>query len=77
MARKPATPDTTQAEPTQPRPIGEDGRALDAHGLPLGGPARIRALAELGKPDPRDDPAAWGEPAGDPDTTAGDAGQQD
>lgn len=52
-------PDITQAEPTAPRPVDPDGRALDQWGLPLSGPARIRALTELKKPDPQVDPAAW------------------
>lgn len=55
MARKPDTPEPTQAEPTKPRPIDEDGRTLDAHGLPLSGPARLRALD--GRPDPATAPA--------------------
>jgi hypothetical protein len=37
-------PKPTQAEPTQPQPRDEAGRALDRHGLPLSGPARLRAL---------------------------------
>lgn len=61
MAREPKT---TQAEPTAPRPVDADGRALDGWGLPLSGPARARALDEAGKPDPRDDPDAWS-PASD------------
>jgi len=35
---------------TQPRPTDDCGRELDAFGLPLNGPARLRALA--GQPDP-------------------------
>lgn len=70
MARKTSdpepTPEAIQAEPTRPRPVDAAGRTLDAHGLPLSGPARAARLAELGRPDPRDDPAAWGEqPAAD------------
>jgi hypothetical protein len=45
-------PKPTQAEPTQPQPRDEAGRALDRHGLPLSGPARLRAL------NGRTDPAA-------------------
>jgi hypothetical protein len=44
------TKTVTQDEPTQPRKRDGAGRELDKHGLPLSGPARIRALA--GKPDP-------------------------
>ncbi len=51
MARAPKT-ETTQAEPTAPRATNATGRAIDEHGLPLSGPARIAALD--GKPDPRD-----------------------
>ncbi|MFV3460642.1 hypothetical protein [Sphingomonas sp. DC2300-3] len=50
---------TTQADPTAPRPVDPDGRQRDDWGLPLNGPARARALGLAGKPDPRDDPAAW------------------
>lgn len=67
MART-AAPVTTQAEPTRPRPVDANGRALDEWGLPLNGPARLAALAELGRPDPRDEPDAWPAPAA-PDTT--------
>lgn len=53
-------PVTIQAEPTQPRPVDPaTGRQLDEYGLPLSGPARVARLAELGKPDPREDPDAW------------------
>jgi hypothetical protein len=45
-------PEVTQNEPTKPRPRDAAGRELDEHGLPLSGPARIRALD--GRPDPRD-----------------------
>ena len=52
--------ETTQAKPTQPRPVDPGtGRQLDEYGLPLSGPARVARLAELGKPDPREDPEAW------------------
>lgn len=40
----------TQEKPTAPRARDQAGRALDAHSLPISGPARLRALA--GKPDP-------------------------
>ena len=60
MAREPRTPATTQADPTAPRPVDETGRTLDGWGLPVNGPARLAALAAAGKPDPLDDPAAWG-----------------
>jgi hypothetical protein len=46
-------------EPTQPRPANAAGYLLDGHGLPLSGPARLRALA--GRSDPalgEADPAA-------------------
>lgn len=51
--------ETTQEKPTQPRPVDAAGRELDAFGLPLSGPARRRALEELGRPDPNDEPEAW------------------
>ena len=61
--------ETTQEEPTRPRPVDAAGRQLDEFGLPLSGPARIRALAELGKRDPLTNPEDWtdtgGEPAGE------------
>ncbi|QHL90699.1 hypothetical protein GVO57_07440 [Sphingomonas changnyeongensis] len=41
--------------PTQPRPANAAGYLLDGHGLPLSGPARLRALD--GRPDPADAPA--------------------
>lgn len=53
-------PKKTQAEPTRPRPIDDAGRELDEFGLPLSGPARAAKLARLKKPDPRDNPEAWG-----------------
>jgi hypothetical protein len=62
MARA-ADPKVTQAEPTAPRPVDGQGYQLDRWGLPLVGPARLRRLAELGKPDPDTDPAAWAPPA--------------
>ena len=55
---------------TKPRPTDAAGRELDQWGLPYSGPARIRALAELGKPDPNVEPEAWasaGTPASTPD----------
>lgn len=45
--------------PTAPRKVDAQGRELDQWGLPLNGPARIRALAKLGKPDPNVAPEAW------------------
>jgi hypothetical protein len=42
---------------TQLRPTDENGRELDVHGLPLNGPARLRALA--GRPDPNLEPEAF------------------
>lgn len=45
--------------PTSPRLRDESGRALDAWGLPLNGPARVAALAEVGLPDPNIDPTVW------------------
>lgn len=65
-------PKTTQDDPTQPRPVDpKTGRQLDEFGLPISGPARVARLAELRKPDPREDPAAWGvktpADAGEPD----------
>lgn len=50
---KAAEPETTQAEPTAPRPIDADtGLELDEHGLPTSGPARRRWLADAGIEDP-------------------------
>lgn len=54
---------STQEDPTRPRPTDANGRALDEWGLPLSGPARVAALAEAGKRDPREDPEAWKKPA--------------
>ncbi|KQO58845.1 hypothetical protein [Sphingomonas sp. Leaf257] len=45
-----AGPKTTQADPTQPRPVDATGRTLDQWDLPVSGPARLKALG--GKPDP-------------------------
>lgn len=57
----------TQEEPTQPRPTDEAGRELDAFGLPESGPARAAELERRKKPDPRDNPEAWGaKPAAEP-----------
>lgn len=53
-------PKVDQADPTQPQPTREDGLVVDGFGLPISGPARAAALAELGKPDPDLDPDAWG-----------------
>lgn len=47
------------AAPTAPRPVDAQGHDLDEWGLPISGPARVRRLAELGKPDPNIDPAGW------------------
>ena len=65
MARKTAdtnpAPQTTQADPTAPRPRDAQGHELDEHGLPLCGPARARRLVELEIADPAlatDDAAA-------------------
>ncbi|GEM_PF-2982689 len=51
--------ETTQAEPTQPRPVDDFGRELDGYGLPLTGPARRRVLEGMGRPDPNVEPDAW------------------
>lgn len=48
------------AAPTAPRPVDAQGHDLDEWGLPISGPARLRRLGELGKPDPNIDPAGWG-----------------
>lgn len=53
------SPKTEQAEPTQPAATSAAGFALDRWNLPVSGPARAAALAELGKPDPDHDPDAW------------------
>lgn len=74
MAREPKT---TQDDPTAPRPTDEAGRVLDGWGLPVNGPARAAALAEAGKPDPLEDPSAWGRPATSAPTVTPPAGQQD
>ncbi|KKC27441.1 hypothetical protein [Sphingomonas sp. SRS2] len=61
-ARKPAATTVAvlaDAGTTRPRPRDESGRALDEHGLPLNGPARVRALDALGKPDPNTHPDQW------------------
>lgn len=58
---KAAAPEVTvDGESTAPAPrCLLTGRPLDQWGLPLNGPARVAALAELGLPDPNDDPVAW------------------
>jgi len=56
---KATTPQTSQEEPTRARPQDADGRVLDQWGLPLNGPARVRALS--GRVDPAIDPAGWKE----------------
>lgn len=57
-----SNPKRTQEKPTKPVAVDDNGRALDEFGLPLGGPARIAALAKAGKPDPREDPGARAKP---------------
>lgn len=44
---------------TKSRPRDAQGRELDEYGLPLIGPARQRALAEMAMPDPNTHPEAW------------------
>ena len=39
-----------QAEATKPRPMDENGYELDRWGLPLSGPARLRALGDQSDP---------------------------
>ncbi|SCW56225.1 hypothetical protein SAMN02927924_01371 [Sphingobium faniae] len=53
------TASSTQDKPTNPRPVDAAGRQLDQWGLPFSGPARVRHLRKLGKPDPNINPAAW------------------
>lgn len=60
--RSGAKPEVEQAAPTAARPVDANGRELDQYGLPLNGPARVAALAELGKPDPNDAPEVWADP---------------
>lgn len=51
-------------EPTAERPRDANGRELDEWGLPRNGPARVDALCQLGKRDPRTHPEDWSdEPA--------------
>lgn len=52
-----------QDAPTAARPVDVSGRELDQWGLPINGPARARALEEIGKPDPHFEPEAWAAPA--------------
>lgn len=52
-------PVVTQAEPTGAPRRDDNGFERDRWGLPLIGPARAAMLAELGKPDPNDEPDAW------------------
>ncbi|ARR52042.1 hypothetical protein HY78_00485 [Rhizorhabdus wittichii DC-6] len=47
------------AEATAPRAQDEAGRPMDQWGLPLNGPARARALAELDRRDPHTHPEDW------------------
>lgn len=54
-----SAPKAVQALPTQPRPVDAQGYVLDEWGLPLNGPARLRWLEKLRRPDPRDEPEAW------------------
>lgn len=54
-------PTITQEEPTRERPVDADGRVLDGWRLPLSGPARMRALASIGRADPVVDPTGWTE----------------
>lgn len=51
--------DIEKDAPTAPRAVDANGREIDQWGLPINGPARVRALAELGKPDPHFAPEAW------------------
>ena len=51
--------ETTQEPPTQPVTRDANGFELDGWGLPVCGPVRAARLAELGKPDPHDEPDAW------------------
>ena len=77
---KAKAPAVIQEAPTKPVPRDAQGYALDEYGLPLSGPARLRALD--GKPDPRASLVAdatggsdngAGEPGGDaPDNDKGD-----
>lgn len=48
-----------QAAATAPRAQDEAGRPVDQWGLPLNGPARARALAELDRRDPHTHPEDW------------------
>lgn len=50
---------TSQEQPTSTRPIDGQGREIDQWSLPINGPARLRALAAHGKPDPNTSPEAW------------------
>lgn len=65
MTRKQVDQKREQAPATAPRPVDAQGRELDQWGLPLSGPARARALAEIGKPDPNEDRSAWIDAGGD------------
>jgi len=60
MTKRPRT-----AAPTAPRRMNDAGYELDRHGLPLVGPARMRALN--GKADPALAPAEAAEAAVNPD----------
>ncbi|WP_336973419.1 hypothetical protein [Sphingobium aromaticiconvertens] len=60
---------TTQEKPTAPRSVDGAGRQVDQWDLPYSGPARVRALEELGKPDPNIEPEAWAPPITDTSLT--------
>lgn len=75
MARSTSDPKVSQAAPTAARPVSADGRTLDPWGLPIGGPARQRALE--GRPDPLDDPSAWPGPSPTAPNPAATANQED
>jgi hypothetical protein len=53
---------TEQADATAERIRDENGFELDHWGLPLVGPARLLRLADLGLPDPHEDPDVWAAP---------------
>ena len=57
--KKPVDPGVTQEAPTTEQPRDAFGRLLDSWGLPVSGPCRVAALAEIGMPDPHDDPDPW------------------
>lgn len=55
--------------PTRPRPVDAFGFELDAWGLPINGPERIRRLALAGRRDPDRFPEDWAEGGGAPVVT--------